>query len=114
LKIPATAGNTVDANRNPAVWCGRKGAQAMQEVKVGEVVKFFAKPGVAAIVITDGVLKSGDTIRFKGHTSDFTQRVDSMQINNQVVSEAKVGDDVGVKTAERARPGDIVYKVVES
>jgi translation initiation factor IF-2 len=86
----------------------------MEEVKVGEVVKFFAKPGVAAIVITDGVLKAGDTIHIKGHTSDFTQQVESMQINNQDVSEAKVGDDVGIKTAERARPGDIAYKVVES
>lgn len=86
----------------------------MEEVKVGEVVKFFAKPGVAAIVITDGVLTAGDTIHIKGHTSDFTQQVESMQINNQVVSEAKVGDDVGIKTVERARPGDIAYKVVES
>lgn len=86
----------------------------MEEIKVGEVVKFFAKPGVAAIVVTDGVLKTGDTIHFKGHTSDFTQQVESMQINNQVVPEAGVGDDVGIKTAERARPGDMVYKVVES
>jgi putative protease len=86
----------------------------MEEVKVGEVVKFFAKPGVAAIVITDGVLKQGDTIHIKGHTSDFTQKVESMQINNQPVSEAKVGDDVGIKTEERARPGDIAYKVIES
>lgn len=86
----------------------------MEEVKVGEVGKFFAKPSVAAIVITDGVLKAGDTIHIKGHTSDFTQKVESMQINNQAVSEAKVGDDVGIKTSERARPGDIAYKVVES
>jgi len=86
----------------------------MEEVKVGEVVKFFSKPGVAAIVVTDGVLRVGDTIHIKGHTSDFTQKVESMQIDNQSVSEAKVGDDVGVKTSERARPGDIAYKVVES
>ncbi len=86
----------------------------MEETKVGEVVKFFAKPGVAAIVITDGVLRTGDTIHIKGHTSDFTQKVESMQINNQAVDEARVGDDVGIKTVERARPGDIAYKVVES
>jgi translation initiation factor IF-2 len=86
----------------------------MEEVKVGEVVKFFAKPSVAAIVITDGVLRAGDTIHIKGHTSDFTQKVESMQIDNQVVPEANVGDDVGIETPERARPGDIAYKVVES
>ena len=85
----------------------------MPESKIGEVVKFFAKPGVAAIVITDGGLKVGDTVHFKGHTTDFTQRVDSMQIDNQPVDEAGVGDDVGVKTSDRVRPGDVAYKVSE-
>lgn len=85
----------------------------MAEVKVGEVVKFFAKPSVAAVVITEGSLKLGDTIHFKGHTTDFTQKVDSMQINNQPVDEARVGDDVGIKVDDRVRPGDICYKVTE-
>ncbi|MGQ9603914.1 MAG: EF-Tu/IF-2/RF-3 family GTPase [bacterium] len=84
----------------------------MNEVKVGEVVKFFAKPSVAAIVITEGTLKIGDTIHIKGHTTDFTQVVDSMQINNQPVTEAKVGEDVGIKVKERVRPGDVAYKTV--
>ncbi len=86
----------------------------MEEIKIGEVVKFFAKPSVAAIVITAEGVKLGDTIHIKGHTTDFTQTIDSMQINNQPVTEAKVGDDVGVQVKERARPGDVVYKVVES
>jgi hypothetical protein len=83
----------------------------MAEVKIGEVVKFFAKPSVAAVVITAEGLKLGDTIRFHGHTTDFTQNADSMQVNNQPVSEAKVGDDVGILTKERTRPGDVVYRV---
>jgi translation initiation factor IF-2 len=83
----------------------------MPESKVGEVVKFFAKPSVAAIVITADSLKVGDTIHITGHTTDFTQPVESMQINNQPVEEAKVGDDVGVKVSDRARPGDTVYRV---
>jgi putative protease len=86
----------------------------MPESKIGEVVKFFAKPGVAALVVTDGNLRVGDNIRFKGHTTDFTQRVDSMQIDNQPVDEAGVGDDVGIKTADRVRPGDVAYKVSEA
>jgi translation elongation factor EF-1alpha len=86
----------------------------MPESKVGEVVKFFAKPGVAAIVITDYGLRTGDTIHFKGHTTDFSQRIDSMQIENQPVDHADVGDDVGVKVAERVRPGDIAYRVSEA
>jgi putative protease len=83
----------------------------MPESKIGEVVKYFAKPGVAAIVITDDGLRAGDTIHFKGHTTDFTQKVDSMQIDNQPVEQASVGDDVGIKVTERVRPGDVAYKV---
>jgi putative protease len=85
----------------------------MAEEKIGEVVKFFAKPSVAAIVITAGGLKLGDTIRFHGHTTDFTQKADSMQVDNQPVSEAKVGDDVGILTKDRTRSGDVVLKVTE-
>lgn len=85
----------------------------MAEVKIGEVVKFFAKPSVAAVVITAGGLKLGETIRFHGHTTDFTQKADSMQVNNQPVSEAKVGDDVGIMTKDRTRAGDVVLRVTE-
>jgi translation elongation factor EF-1alpha len=84
----------------------------MPESKIGEVVKFFAKPSVAAIVITADGLKVGDSIHVTGHTTDFTQPVESMQIDNQAVDEAKVGDDVGVKVSERVRPGDVVYRIV--
>ena len=83
----------------------------MPESKIGEVVKFFAKPSVAAVVVTDGGIAVGDTLCFKGHTTDFSQTIDSMQVDNQPVGEAKVGDDVGIKVAERVRPGDVVYKV---
>jgi translation elongation factor EF-1alpha len=86
----------------------------MPESKVGEVVKFFAQPSVAAIVITDIGLKTGETIHIKGHTTDLTQQVESMQIDNRPVEEAGVGDDVGIKVIGRVRPGDIAYKVTEA
>ena len=57
----------------------------MAEVKVGEVVKFFAKPSVAAVIVTEGTLKLGDTVHFKGHTTDFTQQIESMQINLSLI-----------------------------
>jgi putative protease len=85
----------------------------MGEIKVGEVVKFFAKPSVAALVITAESLKVGDTLHFKGHTTDFSQQIDSMQIDNQPIEEAKVGDDVGIKVSDRVRPGDVAYKVTQ-
>ena len=85
----------------------------MPEEEVGMIVKFFAKPSVAAIKITKGTIKRGDILKYKGHTSDFTEEVKSMEIDNQPVDEAKVGDMIGVKVGERVREKDIVYKVVD-
>jgi translation elongation factor EF-1alpha len=84
----------------------------MSEETIGEVSDFFARPVVAAIELT-GVLKKGDRIRIKGHTTDLELDVDSMQINNVPVEEAKAGDSVGVKVPERVRKGDTVYKIVD-
>lgn len=84
----------------------------MAEEKIGEVVKFFAKPSVAAVKITTGELSIRDTIKIFGHTTDVTQVIDSMEVNNQKVERAVVGDYIGIKVADRVRPGDEVFKVV--
>lgn len=86
----------------------------MSEQQVGVVVKFFAKPSVAAIEVTDGAIKLGDTLRYKGHTTDFTEEVASMELDNQAIEEAKPGDLIGVKVKERVRENDQVYKVTEA
>jgi putative protease len=83
----------------------------MAEEKIGEVIHYWGKIGVAGIKITDGDLKVGDTIRIKGHTTDFTQRIDSMQVENQAVEVAKPGDDIGLKVKDHAREHDDVFKV---
>lgn len=85
----------------------------MAEEEVGIVVKFFAKPSVAAIDVTKGSIKKGDTLMYKGHTTDFTEEVASMEIDNQSVDEAKVGDMIGIQVKERVREKDKVYKVVD-
>ncbi len=85
----------------------------MAEVELGRITHYFGKIGVAAIELTHDTLKVGDVIHVKGHTSDFTQLVDSMQIDNQPVFEATVGQSVGMKIKEHARVHDAVYKVVE-
>lgn len=84
----------------------------MVEEKVGEVVKFFAKPCVAAIKVTDGELKIGDTMRITGHTTDITSMVESMEADNQQIEKAVAGDFIGIKITDRVRPGDEVFKVV--
>jgi translation elongation factor EF-Tu-like GTPase len=85
----------------------------MEEKKVGEIIKYFGKIGVAAIRLSEGSLKVGDKIHIVGHTTDTTQTVDSMQIENQDVQEAGPGADIGIKVKDRAREHDVVYKVVE-
>jgi translation initiation factor IF-2 len=85
----------------------------MTEEQVGMVVKFFSKPSVAAIEVSGGGVKKGDTLRYKGHTTDFTDIVSSMELDNKSVEEAKAGDLIGIKVKERVREGDKVYKVVE-
>ena len=82
----------------------------MQEQQIGHVSDFFARPSVAAIELT-AELKVGDKIHFKGHTTNFETIVESMQINNANVQQAKAGDSVGVKVTERVRKTDVVYKV---
>ena len=84
----------------------------MTEEIIGTVSDFFAHPVVAAIELTAG-LKMGDKIHFKGHTTDVEMIVDSMQIDNVNVEQAKAGDSIGVKVSERIRKGDSVYKVSE-
>ena len=84
----------------------------MPEEVIGEVSDFFARPVVAGIELT-GILKVGDKIHIKGHTTDIELTVDSMQIHNVDVKEAKPGDAVGVKVSDRVRRGDTVYKVTD-
>jgi translation elongation factor EF-1alpha len=83
----------------------------MEEEKVGKVEKFFAKPSVAAIEVTVGMLRIGDRLHFKGHTTDFEDTITSMQVEKEPIEEAKPGDLVGIKVKERVRENDTVYKI---
>jgi len=84
----------------------------MPEVEIGKVSDFFARPVVAGIELT-APMKVGDKIHIHGHTTDLVLTVDSMQINNVNVTEAKAGDSVGIKVSDKVRRGDIIYRVTE-
>jgi len=84
----------------------------MSEVAIGEITDFFAKPVVAGIKL-NGILRQGDRIHIKGATTDMEIVVESMQIDRADITEAKASDLIGVKVPERARRGDIVYKITE-
>ncbi len=83
----------------------------MPEEIVGRVMNFFAKPMVAAIELTAGSLKVGDSVRFKGHTTDFEATVSSLQEEHQSLDTAEAGQKVGMTVPERVREGDQVLKV---
>ncbi len=83
------------------------------EEEIGHVTHYFSKISVAVIEVTTGSLKVGETIHIKGHTSDFTQVVESLQQEHQAVPEAKKGGSYGMKVKEHVREGDLVYKVKE-
>lgn len=82
----------------------------MPEELVGAVSHYFGKPGVAGIELT-AQLRVGDTIHVLGHTSDFTQLIDSIQVEHESVDTATAGDSIGVKVAERVREHDQVFVV---
>ena len=81
-----------------------------EEMQVGKITHYFPKIGVAVVEITDGSLKIGDEIRIKGRTTDFRQKIVSMQIEHDKIEMAEPGVSVGIKTAEPVRANDLVYK----
>jgi putative protease len=83
----------------------------MVEEKIGIVEHFFTNINVAAIKITNGELKIGDTIHFVGAHTDFTHFIDRMEINRNPVEIAKTGDAIGIKVNDKVREHDIVYKI---
>lgn len=82
----------------------------MAEKEIGKISHFFSHLNVAVIELTDTV-KVGDEIHIQGATSDFTQKVDSMQIEHNQVEEATAGQSIGLKVKDRVREGDDVFKV---
>lgn len=85
----------------------------MEAKEIGKVEHYFGKIGVAAIRITSGPLNVGDTIHVKGHTTNLTQKVDSMQAENKSVQKANNGDGIGIKVKAHVRDNDVIYKVIE-
>jgi len=76
---------------------------------IGKVTHFFDKIKVAVVKLNTG-LKIGDKIRIEGHGQNFEQAVSSMQIEHEVLKEAKKGQEVGMKVSKPVKAGDLVFK----
>ena len=81
------------------------------EIRVGIVTHYFSHLMVAVVKVEAGMLREGDTIHIKGHTSDFKQRTGSMELEHVQVPVANAGQSVGLKVVEHAREHDVVYRV---
>jgi len=84
----------------------------MPEEEIGKIVHYYNNIEVGLIELTAS-LKAGDTIHIKGAHDDFTQSVESMQIEQDKIEEGKAGDTVGVKVTQKVHENDKVYKVTE-
>lgn len=85
----------------------------MPETKVGVITHFFGKISVAVVKATDGPIAVGDTIHIKGHTTDHTQVVESLQIEHQPVPRIEIGQEAGIKVSARVHEHDEVFKITE-
>lgn len=79
--------------------------------RIGIVTHYFSNISVAVVKIESGHLRVGDTIHIRGHTTDFKQRIDSLQVEHKPVPEVGPNDDFGLKVHQHARENDVVYLV---
>ncbi len=82
----------------------------MSGTQVGQITHYFDHVNVAELTLTES-LHIGDTIHILGHSTDFQQKVTSLQIEHQSVSEAKPGDDVGMKVIQKVHTNDKVFRL---
>lgn len=85
-------------------------AAKVEEKLVGRIIHYYSRLGVGIIELTGGDLKIGDIIHVKGKHTDFTQTVDSIQIEHQNVPRAEKGKVVGIKIKEKVREQDQVFR----
>lgn len=85
----------------------------MAEQEIGVITRYFDRIGVAALTITAGTLRVGDTIRIEGHGGDVEMTVDSIQLDRAQIDEAVPEQEVGIKVPSPVRPKDFVYKITD-
>jgi putative protease len=86
----------------------------MMETKIGHITHYYNRISVAVLFLTDN-LELGDTIHILGHTTDFIQRVSSMEIEHKkVFSVGPSDDEVAIKVIEPVRRGDAIHKIIEA
>ncbi|HEV8149418.1 MAG TPA: hypothetical protein VGP61_04470 [Gemmatimonadales bacterium] len=83
----------------------------MPDQEIGIVTHYFDQPQVAVVQLTAGEIAIGDTLRFHGHTTDFSESVSSMEVDHQKVERARAGQEIAIKVIGRARRHDKVFRL---
>jgi hypothetical protein len=79
--------------------------------RIGVVTHYYSQLSVATLRLESGTLRVGDVIHIRGHTTDFSQKVESLEVNHAPATEVGPNDDFGLKVVQHAREHDVVYKV---
>ncbi|MBC7363135.1 MAG: hypothetical protein H5U07_01155 [Candidatus Aminicenantes bacterium] len=85
----------------------------MEEIEVGRITHYFPRIQVGVAKVSGRGFRVGDVVHIKGHSTDFFQKIESMQIEHKPVEEAKAGEEVAIKVDLPVREHDVVFKVVE-
>ena len=80
--------------------------------EIGVVTHYFSHVEAAVIKMTRGSLSQGDTIFIKGHTTDFKEKINSMQLDHAPIANAVAGQEIGLKVKKKVREHDVVYKLL--
>jgi translation elongation factor EF-1alpha len=83
------------------------------EEEIGTIIHYYSRINVGILELSHGELKVGEKIHIKGKTTDFSQAVESLQIEHQNVPSIKKGESAGLRVNEQVREGDKVFRVTE-
>ncbi|MEE8581163.1 MAG: hypothetical protein V3T33_06190 [Myxococcota bacterium] len=78
---------------------------------LGSVTHYYSHVGAAIVQIDSGELRVGDTLHFRGRTTDFYQRVERLELEHQPIQRAVAGQDVGIQVSQRVREHDEVFRL---
>lgn len=79
------------------------------DIQIGKITHFYDKIGVAVVEVGKQPLKIGDRVKISGHDKEFTQEVDSLQVEHKKVEKVGKGETCGMKVAQPVRAGDVLY-----
>jgi hypothetical protein len=108
---PVSAPAQPEAVRPTPSLAAQPAPQAEPGERIGVVTHYYSHLSVAIIRIESGTLRVGDVINIRGHTTDFSQKVESLEVNHAPVTEVEPNEEFGLKVVEHARENDVVFKV---